>query len=185
MLSKSASTPANDGTLGDTGSADSADPTWVAGYVEPGPPDNIPPVAADDSADTDEDTAVTIDVLTNDSDEDGDTLTVSSVTQPADGTVVNNGTDVTYTPDADYCGSDSFTYTVSDGNGGSDTAAVDVSVTCVNDAPVAADDSETTDEDTSVTIDVLANDTDVDGDSLSVDSVTQPTNGTVTNNVID
>ncbi|MCP3958612.1 MAG: tandem-95 repeat protein, partial [bacterium] len=143
---------------------------------------NDAPVAADDTEATNEDTAVTVDVLDNDTDVDGDSLSIESVTQPANGTVTNNTTDVTYTPDADYCGSDSFTYTAADGNGGADVATVDVTVTCVNDTPVAADDTETTNEDTAVTVDVLANDSEVDGDSLRVESVTQPTNGTVINN---
>ncbi|MCP4526336.1 MAG: tandem-95 repeat protein, partial [Aestuariibacter sp.] len=134
---------------------------------------NDAPVAADDTETTNEDTIVTVDVLANDSDVDGDSLSVDSVTQPTNGTVINNTTDVTYTPDADYCGSDSFSYVVSDGVL-TDTATVDVTVTCVNDAPVTTDDTETTNEDTIVTVDVLANDSDVDGDSLSVDSVTQP-----------
>jgi hypothetical protein len=138
---------------------------------------NDAPVANDDNATTDEDTGVTINVLANDTDVDGDTLTVDSVTQATHGSVTSNGS-VTYTPSADYCGADSFTYTASDGNGGTDTATVTIDVTCVNDAPVANDDSATTDEDTGVTINVLANDTDVDGDALTVSSVTQPTNGT-------
>ena len=145
-------------------------------------PVNDPPVAVDDSAATDEDTAVTIDVLANDSDVEGDALTVDSVTQGSNGTVTNNGTDVVYTPDADYCGDDSFTYTVSDGNGGSDTAMVSVTVTCVNDAPVANDDSAATDEDTAVTIDVLANDSDVEGDGLTAVLDTGPSNGSLTLN---
>ena len=89
---------------------------------------NDPPVAVDDSATTPENTAVTIDVLNNDSDADGDTLTVDSVTQGAHGSVINNDDDVTYTPDSGFSGTDSFTYTVSDGNGGTDTATVTVTV---------------------------------------------------------
>jgi hypothetical protein len=89
---------------------------------------NDDPLANDDSATTDQDTAVTIDVLANDTDADEDTLTVDSLTQPVNGTVVKNGSDVTYMPDAGFTGSDSFTYTVSDGNGGSDTATVTVTV---------------------------------------------------------
>ncbi|MEW9922569.1 cadherin-like domain-containing protein, partial [Marimonas sp. MJW-29] len=82
-------------------------------------------------------------------DVDGDTLTVASVGAASNGTVVINGDgSVTYTPDADYNGPGSFTYTVSDGNGGTDTATVDVTVNAVNDAPVANNDSATTDEDT-------------------------------------
>jgi hypothetical protein len=86
-------------------------------------------VAVDDSDTTPENTPVTIDVLNNDSDPDGDTLTVGSVTQGTHGSVINNGSDVTYTPDSGFSGTDSFTYTVSDGNGGTDTATVTVTVT--------------------------------------------------------
>ncbi len=114
------------------------------------------------------DTSVTVDVLANDSDVDGDSLSVDSVTDPVNGTVTNNNSDVTYTPDENFTGTDTFDYTVTDGNGGTDTATVDITISPVNDAPVAVDDSAATDEDTSVTVDVLANDSDVDGDILSV-----------------
>jgi uncharacterized repeat protein (TIGR01451 family) len=87
------------------------------------------PVAVDDSDTTPADTPVTIDVLHNDSDPDGDTLTIASVTQGTHGSVTNNGGDVTYTPATGFTGIDSFTYTVSDGNGGTDTATVTVTVT--------------------------------------------------------
>ena len=143
-------------------------------------PVNDAPTATGDAVATSEDTAVTIAVLSNDSDVDGDSLSVSSVTQGANGTVAVNGDGtLTYTPDADYSGSDSFTYTVSDGNGGTDTATVRVTVNAVNDAPTATGDAVATSEDTAVTFAVLSNDSDVDGDSLSVDSVTQGANGTV------
>jgi len=92
---------------------------------------NDPPVAVNDSAITDEDTPVIIDVLNNDSDVDGDILTVDSVTQGANGSVINNGGNVTYTPGIGFNGTDSFNYTVSDGNGGTDTATVTVNVTVV------------------------------------------------------
>ena len=66
-------------------------------------------------------------------------LSIDSFTQPANGTVVDNGDGTfTYTPTANFNGEDSFTYTVADGNGGSDTATVNITVTAVNDAPVAA-----------------------------------------------
>ncbi|OGO45246.1 MAG: hypothetical protein A2W37_13100 [Chloroflexi bacterium RBG_16_63_12] len=143
-------------------------------------PVNDAPVAGDDSTITDEDTAKTITVLANDTDVDGDTLTITSVTQGVHGAVTTDGMTVTYTPTADFCGSDTFTYTVSDGQGGTDMATVDVTVTCVNDAPVANDDAATTTENTAVVVAVLANDTDVDGDALTVASVTQGTNGSVT-----
>ena len=148
-------------------------------------PVNDIPVANDDNDATDEDMAVTVDVLANDTDLDGDTLTIDAVTQGSDGTVVNNGTDVTYTPDANFDGVDTFTYTMGDGNGGSDTATVTITVGGTNDDPVANDDSATTDEDNAITIDVLANDTDADGDALSIDNVTQAANGVVVNNGTD
>ena len=119
---------------------------------------NDGPVAVDDAATTAEDTATTVAVLTNDSDLDGDTLAVSSVTVPAHGTAVIAGTGVTYSPALNYNGPDSFTYTVGDGNGGSATATVSVTVTGVNDGPVAVDDAATTAEDTATTVGVLTND---------------------------
>jgi len=145
-------------------------------------PSNDPPMAQDDSDATDEDVPVIIDVLANDSDPDGDSLSVDWVSQPANGTASNNGSEVTYTPDPDFYGIDTFTYTVSDGNGGTANATIRVAVAAVNDPPMAQDDSDATDEDVPVTIDVLANDSDPDGDSLVVESVTQPANGTVSNN---
>ena len=89
---------------------------------------NDPPVAVADNATTSEDTPVTIDVLNNDFDIDGDILTVDSITQGTNGSVINNGGNVTYTPAPGFNGTDSFNYTVSDGNGGTDTATVNVTV---------------------------------------------------------
>ena len=123
-------------------------------------------------------------VLANDTDTDGGPMSVASVMQPANGTVVitGAGSGLTYQPNANYCNSqaggapDSFTYTL---NGG-DSATVSVTVTCVDDPPTAVNDSKTVAEDAAATeVDVLANDTDVDGGPKSVASVTQPTNGTV------
>ncbi|PVV15466.1 MAG: hypothetical protein B6D82_03645 [gamma proteobacterium symbiont of Ctena orbiculata] len=98
---------------------------------------NDAPVAADDTIGTDEDTPVTVDVLPNDSDPDGDTLTVTSVTQGTNGAVTIDpvsGNPV-YTPNPDFNGTDTFTYTIDDGNGGTDTASVTVTVNAVNDLP--------------------------------------------------
>ncbi|HJQ31529.1 MAG TPA: tandem-95 repeat protein [Pyrinomonadaceae bacterium] len=141
---------------------------------------NDAPVAVDDSATTNEDTPVSVSVLGNDSDVDGDTLSVSAVTQGAHGSVTNNGTSVSYAPAANYNGPDSFGYTVSDGHGGTATANVSITVTAVNDDPTAADDTLTTDEDTPATKNVIANDSDIDGGPLSVASVTQGAHGSVT-----
>ncbi|MCP4307890.1 MAG: tandem-95 repeat protein, partial [bacterium] len=89
---------------------------------------------------------------------------------------------ITYTPDEDFNGTDTFTYTVSDGAGGTDTATVTVTVGAVNDDPVAVDDDDTTDEDQAVIVDVVGNDSDVDGDPLSVIAVGAAGNGGVVDN---
>jgi VCBS repeat-containing protein len=143
-------------------------------------PTNDPPSAEPDTATTAEDAAVTIAVLANDADIDGDRLAVQSATPGAHGAVQINGDgSVTYTAQPNFNGSDSFSYTASDGYGGTATALVSVTVTPVNDAPTAAPDSATTAEDTATTISVLANDTDIDGDTLAVQAVTSGAHGSV------
>lgn len=139
---------------------------------------NLNPNAVNDTATTTEDSPVTVNVLGNDTDPNGDTLTVTGASSP-DGTVVvnPNGT-LTFTPDANFNGETTITYTVSDGHGGTDTATVTVNVTPVNDAPDAVNDSADTGFETAVTIPVLGNDTDVDGDTLTVVSASSP-DGTV------
>ncbi|WP_188476525.1 Ig-like domain-containing protein, partial [Primorskyibacter flagellatus] len=141
---------------------------------------NEKPDAINDTATTDEDNAVTIDVLANDTDPEGDTLTITTVSDPANGTAAIVGGKIVYTPDANFNGTDTITYTISDGNGNTDTATVTVTVNPVNDAPVAADDAASTPEDTAVTINVLGNDMDVDGDPLTITNVSTPANGTAT-----
>ncbi|MGM3161912.1 Ig-like domain-containing protein, partial [Dickeya undicola] len=131
-------------------------------------PVNDAPVAANDTATTAEDTPVTVNVLANDSDVDGDTLTVTAASAGHGTVVINANGTLTYTPNANFNGTDTVTYTVSDGHGSTATASVTVTVTPVNDAPVAANDTATTAEDTPVTVNVLANDSDVDGDTLTV-----------------
>ncbi len=143
-------------------------------------PVNDAPVARDDSQNNVVG-ATTINLLGNDSDVDGDDLSIESVTQGSNGTVdINSDGTVAYTPNADFSGSDNFTYEVSDGEL-TDTATVSVDVVAdiVNNPPEAADDSATTSEDTAVSIDVLANDGDMDRDDLTVESVTQSNNGSV------
>ncbi len=92
----------------------------------------MPPVAVDDLALTDEDISVVVDVLANDTDIDGDALTVTNLTQPANGTaeLEADGT-VTYTPTAGYAGIDAFTYTANDGTTDSNVATVTVTVDAV------------------------------------------------------
>ncbi len=140
------------------------------------------PVAVDDTVTVAEDSEASVAVLSNDSDADGDTLTIESFTQGTHGSVVISGSNLVYTPSANFNGSDSFTYTINDGTGLTDTATVSVTVTAVNDNPVANDDSATTEEDVAVTINLVANDTDIDGDSLSIESVGAASNGSVVNN---
>jgi CSLREA domain-containing protein len=145
---------------------------------------NSAPNAVDDTATLAEDSGGNlINVLANDSDPDMDTLTITAVTQGVNGSVINNGNSVTYSPNANFFGSDSFTYTIDDGNGNTDTATVNVTVTNVQDSPNANDDMATVAEDSGANvINVLANDVDVDGDMLSVIGVTQGANGSVANN---
>ncbi len=151
---------------------------------------NNAPAAVDDTGATNEDTAVDINVVANDTDAEGDTLSVSAVGTgddgPSNGTAAltsGSTTEVTYTPNPNFSGQDSFTYTVSDGTlTGPDPGTVTVTVTAVNDAPAAVDDTGATNEDTAVDINVVANDTDAEGDTLSVSAVGTgddgPSNGT-------
>lgn len=141
---------------------------------------------------TNEDTPITADPLANDYDVDGDTLTIVSVSQPINGTaaVVNNGTFVSYTPDPDFpndgaggaTSDNSFFYVVSDGVNPNVQRLVTIRVVPVEDAPEAVNDSASTTQGNGVVISVLNNDSDADGDSFSVTSVTQGSNGTVGTN---
>ena len=144
-------------------------------------PDNQAPVATDDAATVTEDsTANVIDILANDTDADGDSLTVTAVSTPTHGTaaVSGDGLSVTYTPDANFNGSDTFTYTVTDTAGDTGTATVSVTVTAVDDPANLGNDTATVAENSGVTtINVLANDSDVDG-ALTVTAVSAAANGT-------
>ncbi len=147
-----------------------------------------PPVANADSATVAEDGSTVIDVLANDTDPDGDIdpTTVSVSSGPTHGTVSVNPTSgaVTYTPDPNYNGPDSITYQVCDATALCATATVSVTVTAVADPPVASADSATVSENGSVGIDVLANDSDPDGDldPTSVTVTANPSHGTVSVN---
>ncbi|WP_439477876.1 tandem-95 repeat protein [Brevundimonas sp.] len=141
---------------------------------------NDAPVATLDTATTAEETSVTINVLANDSDADGDTLAVTHVNGvniAVNGTValgdgasvrLNADGTLSYFPAANATGLRSFAYTVTDGLGAATTATVEVTLTQVNDAPVANADAVTTSEDTPVTFDVRANDTDIDSAARTV-----------------
>ena len=153
-------------------------------------PVNDAPIANNDLATTNEDSPVVINVLGNDTDIEG--LNIGSVTitvQPANGTVSVNPTTgaITFTPAANFFGTTTFTYQVCD-NGTPvlcDDAVVTVTVNAVNDAPIANNDSATTTEDSPININVLQNDTDLEGlNPSSVTITVQPANGTVTVNPI-
>ncbi|TNZ58550.1 hypothetical protein CGK44_16385 [Vibrio parahaemolyticus] len=137
-------------------------------------PINDAPNAENDVITTEEDTAVTIDVLVNDSDVEGDVLSIQSASVPSEqGSVdIVNGK-LVFTPAENFNGDATITYIVTDGDL-TDEAKVTVTVTPVNDSPVAVDDTTSIQEDTAVTIDVLTNDTDVDGDKLSIESASVP-----------
>lgn len=135
----------------------------------PVPPANVPPEAPDYTHTVDEDTPVSGSIVG--SDPDGDTLTYTLDTPPTNGTVVvNPDGSYTYTPDPDYNGPDEFTVTVDDGNGGTTTSTVVIDITPVNDPVTAANDIYTTDEDASLVLDLLVNDTAPDG-GLAITSI--------------
>ncbi len=142
---------------------------------------NTNPIATNDKVTVleDADTAE-IDVLDNDTDADSDKVQVLKVgTDPNHGTTTVTNGKLFYQPDANYNGSDTFTYIVKDGNGGRDEATVTLTVTAVNDAPTAINDTASVEVDSSATtISVLGNDSDIDGDSLEISSVTDPLHGT-------
>ena len=143
------------------------------------------PVAVADTATVDEDAATTsIDVIANDTDADtADTLILTAVATAGTGTVAINsdGVSVDYTPAADFNGTEEITYTVSDGTDSDETGTLTVTVTSVNDAPVAIADTATVDEDAAITsIDVIVNDTDADtADTLTLTAVATAGTGTV------
>ncbi|MFG0390457.1 tandem-95 repeat protein [Vibrio sp. zbq_2] len=137
-------------------------------------PINDAPNAENDVITTEEDTSVTIDVLVNDSDVEGDALSIQSASVPSEqGSVDIVDGKLVFTPAENFNGEATITYIVTDGDL-TDEAKVTVTVTPVNDSPVAVDDTTSIQEDTAVTIDVLTNDTDVDGDKLSIESASVP-----------
>ncbi len=167
------------------GQADSL-PATVAVTINPV---NHLPTADDDSYATDQEQTLNVPtngVLGNDVDGDGDSLTAALVNGPTNGTLTLNADgSFQYTPNAGFNGTDSFTYTANDGQADSLPATVAITINPVNHAPTAADDSYATDQGQTLTVPtngVLANDVDVDGDSLTATLVNGPTNGTLTLN---
>ena len=161
------------------GLCDNADITFVVAAA------NDNPVAVNDVYTVAEDATVTLNPLALDSDLDGDTLSITSIngttlTGGAQIIPVTNGTVnisaagvITFTPSANYNSATaiSIPYVINDGNGGTATANQLITVTAVNDNPVAVDDLYTISEDTTVTLNPLALDTDLDGDTLSITSI--------------
>ncbi|WP_310619318.1 tandem-95 repeat protein [Flexibacterium corallicola] len=135
-----------------------------------------------------EDTDLTFtfdELLANDSDVDNDNLTIATVAGAVGGAVsMNAGAQtVTFDTGLNFNGAASFNYTISDGNGGTDQTTVAINVTAVNDVPIAISDSATTVEEQSITIDVLSNDLDFDGDNLLLLGVSGVDNGFATENL--
>ncbi len=157
---------------------------------DPTPGENDPPVAGDDSAIVEQNTPVTGDLLGNDTDPNGDPLTINTtpVIPPSSGTLVinPNGT-YEYTPNPGFTGTDTFTYEVCDSSGACDTATVTIEVvetTDPNASPVANDETTLTFVNQPVTGDLLSNDGDPDGDPITINTtpLAGPNNGTITIN---
>jgi hypothetical protein len=125
--------------------------------------------------------ALVIDVLANDTDADGDALTLTGVSKPANGVAIISAGRVRYKPKAAFNGVDGFTYNISDGQGGQASGTVTVNV-AANQPPVAVNDTAVTGKNKAVTVNVLANDSDPDGDVLIVQVSTAPVNGRVKRN---
>lgn len=150
---------------------------------------NTAPIVLNDVFETNEDVVLSVaapGVLQNDSDAEGDVLTVTAVDQPAHGVLTLNADgSFTYTPNLNFSGADSFTYTANDGSLTSVLATVNITVVATNHAPVSVNDSYSTAEDTPLSAPVpgvLGNDTDVDHDALTVSIVSGPSHGSVTLN---
>ena len=132
---------------------------------------NRAPGAVADSAQTDDQTAIEIDVLANDMDVDGDVLSLESATAETGMVSITDNNTLLYVPLAGFDGLDTITYVVADTSGATDTATVSV-VVDGNQAPEATNDSASTEFDTAITVDVLNNDMDINGDVLTVTQAT-------------
>jgi len=161
---------ARDAFLNETAASVTASATTTA---------NLAPSASSDTASVEENNQVAIDAIANDSDPEGDTLSITGTTQGVNGSVTHNGVIITYTPDANFTGTDNFSYTIDDGFSGTDTASVSVTVTAQNQLPVANPDNISIVKGDTRVIDVLINDYDPDNDTLVITAVTKANKGTV------
>jgi VCBS repeat-containing protein len=157
---------------------------WVSIQVIAPP---TPPVANDDEYTTDEDEAIVVSILANDTDANSDPLTASIVSGPSHGSLAfGEGGSLTYTPAANYLGEDFFTYVANDGLYNSNTATVALTITPIADAPTVSHDYYTTLPNSTLNVDsttgVLADDFDADGDTLTASVVSPPANGSLTLN---
>ena len=172
----------------DNGTPSLCDTATVTINVVPVIAGNKPPVAVDDAKTTTKNVSVNGTVAENDSDPDNTAaqLTYTKLTNPTNGTVIQNANgSYTYTPNTDYVGSDSYTYKVCDPSGACDTATVVIAILPpANQPPIGINDIAITPQDSPVSGNVLVNDTDPEGGSLTVTTtpVTPPTKGTVTLN---
>ncbi|NQZ09503.1 MAG: tandem-95 repeat protein, partial [Algicola sp.] len=146
---------------------------------------NDPPVAVADVRTTDEDTSNTVFVLANDSDVDGDPLTITAAQANSGRVTINPDQTLAYIPLPNFNGIDNITYTISDPSGSTATASVTMTVIAINDQPVSLDDSQSLDEDISTTLDVLANDTDIDLDTLKIIAATSNDGALSVNNGVN
>jgi len=163
------------------GDSERSHTTEQVAYIVFGPArGNMPPVAQDQSVNIYEDTSVDITLTASDADE--DFLTYSVVTSPSNGSLSGTAPNLTYTPNSDYNAPDSFTFIANDGLVDSNVATVSITVTGVNDAPVAYNDAYSFQGEDSFTIiapGVLGNDSDVDGDTLTAMMAVEPSHGTL------
>jgi hypothetical protein len=137
------------------------------------------PDALDDSASTVSGSKVVIDALSNDTDPENDTLTITHIATPENGSAnITGDGKISYTPNDNFTGTETFEYTISDGNGGPDTATVTVTVDDPNSNPVANDDYVEAEPGTKLIIDAIDNDSDPEGDTLTIIDGVAPTNGT-------
>ncbi|MBD1862995.1 MULTISPECIES: cadherin-like domain-containing protein [Trichocoleus] len=147
---------------------------------------NAAPVVGNQAITTNEDVAITVNGLLNTSDSNGDAIAIASVGPAANGTVtINQDGTLSYTPNLNFNGSDTFTYTVADAFGGTAIATVSVLVNPLPDVPIATNDTVSTSEDTRLTISsnlLFTNDIEPDGQTLLITGFTQPANGSVVGN---